>query len=129
MRLLLFLMLMLSIIADDAADSYLCFGQPQSTINSMLEDDDDDDSRHHHRHHCECQHEDDTQATQAGKQLQTSHHKHCNCQFHDGLYWVPSITHNLFPPNFEKLRFFPEDDRNMPEDIVYLPLRPPMLAA
>ena len=129
MRVLLLLVLMLSILADDAADSYLCFSQPTTTINSILEDDDDDDERHHHRSHCECQHEDDTQATQAGKQLQTSHHKHCNCQFHHGLYWVPISAHNLLPPNCIYLRLTPANDRFVVEDFDEGPFRPPMRIA
>ena len=129
MKVLLLLMLLLSIVADDAADSYLCFGQPQLALNSILDDDDDDDSRHHHRLHCECQHEGNAQTTHAGKHLQKPHQKHCICQIHHELYWVPSSAHNPFPRNFELLRFFPEDDRFVPEDIMYLPLRPPMIAA
>lgn len=127
MRVLLLLMLLLTIIADDVADAYCdC---PQMQIDSVLEDDDDDEHRHHHHPHHECQHDDSTQDTQGGGLLQTSCCKDCCNHHHHGLYWVSISARNLFHPNFEHLRIFPEDEHILKQDLVEPPFRPPCAEA
>ena len=126
MRVLLLLMLMFLIVADDMADAYcLC---PVTAINSVLEDDDDDEYRHHHHPHHKCQHEESTQAAHFWVLQQASCHKHC-CHHHHEHYWVSIGSCNLFAPDFEHLRIFPEDDDFLAEDLMELPFRPPAMAS
>jgi len=131
MRVLLLLVLLLTIVADDVADAY-CYN-PQTPINAILEDDDDDDDdehhpHHHHPHH-ECQHENSTQDTQEGGLLQTHCQKHCGNHYQHGLYWVSISARNFLHPRFVQLQIFPEDDNILKQDFIDSPFRPPRVEA
>lgn len=126
MRVLLLLVLLLTIIADDVADAYC--NCPLTTINSVLDDDDDDEHRHHHRPHHECQHEESPHIIHLDGPPQT-HHKHGCCCHHHGPYWVSISARNLSDLDYHCLHVLPENDEFPVQGLVEPPFRPPMSKA